>query len=42
MRPSQRQAAIKAAIRVIEGGGLSGLTFDAVARETGMTKSGLV
>lgn len=27
---------------MIEGGGLSGLTFDAVARETGMTKSGLV
>ncbi|UGT55235.1 TetR/AcrR family transcriptional regulator [Nocardia asteroides] len=41
-RPSARPKLIEAALRVVEEGGVTALTLDAVAEEAGMTKRGLI
>lgn len=42
MRPSQRERILDAAIRVVERTGVTGVTFDAVAAEAGVTRGGLL
>lgn len=42
VRESRRQAVLVAAVAVVERDGVRGLTLDAVAAETGMTKPGLL
>ena len=42
MRPSQRDQILNAAIRVVERTGVTGVTFDAVAAEAGITRGGLM
>ena len=42
MRPSQRDQILDAAIRVVERTGVTGVTFDAVAAEAGVTRGGLL
>ncbi|WP_158634249.1 TetR/AcrR family transcriptional regulator [Amycolatopsis sp. WAC 04197] len=41
-RPSARPQLIEAALRVVEAGGITALTLDAVVEEAGMTKRGLI
>lgn len=42
MRPSNRSLILDAAIRVIERDGITGVTFDSVAAESGVTRGGLL
>jgi len=42
MRPSNRTAILDAAVRVVEEGGVTAVTLDAVAAEAGLTKGGLI
>lgn len=42
MRPSKRDAILEAALRVVERGGVSAVTFESVAAEAGLTKAGVV
>lgn len=42
MRPSKRTEILDAALRVIEAGGVTAVTFEAVAEAAGMTKGGLL
>lgn len=42
MRPSKRTEILDAALRVVERAGVPAVTFDSVARESGLTKGGLV
>lgn len=42
MRPSNRRAILDAAQRVLEREGLTDITFEAVATESGLTKGGLL
>jgi AcrR family transcriptional regulator len=42
MRPSKRTQIIEAALRVIDRDGVSGVTYESVADEAGLTKAGLV
>lgn len=42
MRPSNRSAILDAAIRVIHRDGVTGVTFDSVAAESGITRGGLL
>jgi len=42
LRPSKRTAILDAALRVIEHGGVTEVTFESVAAEAGMTKGGLL
>lgn len=41
-RPNKRDEALKAVVTIIERDGLTALTLDAVAAETGMTRAGLL
>lgn len=42
MRPSNRAAVLDATWRVVERGGISSVTYEAVAAEAGLTKAGIV
>lgn len=42
MRPSKRTEILDAALRVIEQGGVTAVTFDSVAEAAGLTKGGLL
>lgn len=42
MRPSNRSRILEAAIRVIQRDGVTGVTFDAVAAEAGVTRGGMM
>lgn len=42
MRPSNRQKMLDASIEIIERDGVSGLTYESVAEEMGMTKGGIM
>jgi AcrR family transcriptional regulator len=42
MRPSSRTRLLEAAVDVAAREGMSGVTYDAIAKETGLTKAGLL
>lgn len=41
-RPNKREEALNAVVSIIEREGITALTLDAVAAETGMTRAGLL
>ena len=42
MRPSNRSKILDAAVRVIHRDGVTGITFDSVAAESGVTRGGMM